>query len=74
MRPVASAEINAAAHATAATTGPAAAVMTNAKEKLKTMSRTSLLVLMEVKSAGTALTLRKDSWAMPSLSRSRLGR
>ena len=45
----------------AATIGPAAAVTTNAKEKLKTVSRASLLVIMEVKSVGNPLTLHKDS-------------
>jgi hypothetical protein len=34
-------------------------VTTNAKEKLKTMSQISLLIVMDVKSAGTAFTLPK---------------
>jgi hypothetical protein len=31
----------------------------NAKEKLKTMSQISRLIIMDIKSAGTALTLRR---------------
>lgn len=53
--------INSPAQATTATTGPAAAVAMNAKQKLKTISR--LFIIMEVKSACTASTLpRTRRW------------
>ena len=49
--------INSPAHATTATTGPAATVTINAKEKLNTISQITLVIIMDVKSAGTASTL-----------------
>jgi len=51
--------INTPVQAMTANTGPATAVTMNAKERLHKMSQKTLLIIMDVKSAGTALTLRR---------------